>query len=302
MGGVSTERDISLITAKSCIKSIVYLGHQAILIDVDTNLAAKLTHEKPDLCFNALHGKWGEDGCVQGLLNIMGIPYTHSGVSASAIAMDKLMTKKALASTPIAFPESLLVDKGILLEKDPLERPYVVKPTNDGSSLGINMFLKKNGVAVPFTQDSWPYDMSKPLMAERYIPGQELTVGVLDDPKAGNTVPLAVAELCPVTEFNDYDAKYNEKKAAKHLIPADVSDSVIKLASEWAVNAHKTIGCRGASRVDYRYDTDKDELYMLEINTHPGMTPLSSYPEMAAHYGYNFHELIEQLIVQARCD
>lgn len=302
MGGVSSERDISFITAKACVKSLKYLGYQVIPIDVDHKLAEKLTREKPDICFNALHGKWGEDGSVQGLLNIMNIPYTHSGVSASAIAMDKILTKKALASTEIHFPHSILVNQEILLKEDPLPRPYVLKPTNDGSSLGVHIF-KKNGVAIPFPDTSqYPYAEETKIMAEDYIEGKELTVGVLDDPNSKSTSILAIAELEPVTSFNDYDAKYNEKKAAKHTVPANLPDHIQQQCSEWAIDAHKTIGCRAISRVDFRYNPNEDKLYMLELNTHPGFTPLSSYPEMAAHFGYNFQELLELLIMQARCD
>jgi D-alanine-D-alanine ligase len=249
----------------------------------------------PDAVFNALHGRWGEDGCVQGVLELLQIPYTHSGLLASALAMDKPVAKRLFAAAGLACPEGVVVERDGLLEGEVMERPYVVKPVNEGSSVGVHIVRAGDNRASIDAED-WPPGMQ--LLVERYIPGRELTAAVMGDR------PLAVTEIRPRQGFYDYRAKYTEG-IADHAIPADVPAAVYDRALEMALIGHQVLGCRGVSRADFRYDDSLDGtagLYLLEINTQPGMTPLSLVPEQAAHLNIGFPELCAWMVEHATCD
>jgi len=296
MGGWSSEREVSLTSGRGCAAALGRLGYQVTTIDVSRDAAAlvKALTPKPDAVFNALHGRFGEDGCIQGLLNILGIPYTHSGLLASAIAMDKPMTRTVLGASGLRFAAGRVVHRKEVLAGDVMKRPYVVKPTNEGSSVGVR--IVREGDNRPFDAESWPF--GDQVLVEQFIPGRELTVGVMGDRALG------VTEIRPRQGFYDYAAKYTEGKA-DHLIPAPVAPSILEEAKTVAVAAHRLLGCRGVSRADFRYDDTAGEpglLYLLEINTQPGMTPLSLVPEQAAAIGISYDELVGWLVENAACD
>jgi len=300
MGGVSAEREVSLVSGAGCAKALREAGYTVSEIDVGADIAALVAAlaPKPDVAFNALHGRYGEDGCIQGLLNLMDIPYTHSGVLASALAMDKAEAKRVFAAAGIPIAESKVVTRDELVAGDPLPRPYVVKPVNEGSSVGVLIVRPGDNQVLPDDLEAMP----ETLMVERYIAGRELTVAIMgtdDDVRA-----LAVTELRPKDGFYDYEAKYSDGKT-EHLIPAPVDAAVYRSAMEHATEAHRALGCRGVTRADFRYDdTDGEpgELVLLEINTQPGMTPLSLVPEQARHCGMEFTELVSWMVEQAQCD
>ncbi len=246
---------------------------------------------KPDVAFNALHGRFGEDGCMQGVLEILKIPYTHSGVLASAIAMDKPMAKRVFEAAGLPCPQGKMVTMAEMLTRDPLPRPFVVKPHNEGSSVGVKLFLQDDNFF--FTAETWPY--GEQVLAEEYIPGRELTVAVL------NGKPLAVTELKPHSGFYDYENKYTGGRT-DHLIPAPLPKEIYDAAMGMALAAHVALGCDGLSRTDFRYDESRGKagLYILELNTQPGMTPLSLSPEQAAYVGISFGELVKTLVENAR--
>jgi D-alanine-D-alanine ligase len=294
MGGWSAEREVSLVSGRECAAALKKAGYAVSEIDVGRDIAAVLARVKPDVCFNALHGRGGEDGCIQGLLEIMEIPYTHSGVLASALAMDKPAAKRQFAGAGIACAEGKVVDRDEVLRGHPMPPPYVVKPTNEGSSVGVTIVTE--GGVPRFHNEGWRF--GDKVLVEKYIPGRELTVGVM----GGRA--LAVTEIRPRHGFYDYTAKYTEGRA-DHLIPAPLPDKVYAEALRIARLAHDTLGCRGVSRADLRYDDTKSEagkLYLLEVNTQPGMTPLSLVPEQAAHCGIGFVELVGWMVEHARCD
>jgi D-alanine-D-alanine ligase len=247
-------------------------------------------YPKPDVIFNALHGRYGEDGCVQGLLNILDIPYTHSGVLASALAMDKPMSKRLFADAGIPVAEHVIVTADEVIAGDVMERPYVIKPLCEGSSVGVHI-VGEGTNEIPFADTGWPF--GDQVMVERFIPGRELTVAV----RGGE--PLCVTEITTERGFYDYDAKYVEGGSV-HLIPApletDVHDEIMRLSAL----AHETLGCRGVSRADFRFDGDG--LFLLEINTQPGMTATSLVPEQAAHVGIPFTDLVGWMVENAECD
>ena len=299
VGGPGSEKKISLITGQQCHKVLIDLGYHSTIIEVDQNIAAKLEKTRPDICFNAMHGKWGEDGCIAGLLNILNIPYTHSGVMASSIGMDKLVTKKILQSEDIRFPTSKKTNKAKLISGDPLPRPYIVKPSNEGSSLNIYIINNKYSTP-PFTIENIPFSDTQEVMAEDYIPGRELTVGIIDTAKHGLKA-LTVSQMDTDFEFHSFDSKYTQN-GSQRILPAPLPTKVFEQAQEWALKAHKALSCRGASRSDFRFDDQANRLYMLEINTHPGLTPTSMYPEQAAFCGISFPDLISGLVESARCD
>ena len=300
MGGVSAEREVSLVSGAGCAKALREAGYTVSEIDVGADIAALVAAlaPKPDVAFNALHGRYGEDGCIQGLLNLMDIPYTHSGVLASALAMDKAEAKRVFAAAGIPIAESKVVARDELVAGDPLPRPFVIKPVNEGSSVGVLIVQPGNNQISPDELEAMP----ETLMVERYIAGRELTVAIMgtdDDVRA-----LAVTELRPKDGFYDYEAKYSDGKT-EHLIPAPVDAAVYRSAMEHATEAHRALGCRGVTRADFRYDdTDGEpgELVLLEINTQPGMTPLSLVPEQARHCGMEFTELVSWMVEQAQCD
>lgn len=291
MGGLSAERAVSLTSGKACAEALERKGYRVTAIDAGRNVAAALAEAKPDVVFNALHGRYGEDGCVQGVLELLGIPYTHSGVLASALAMDKPMAKTVFVAAGLPVVEHRLVSRKDVAGGHPMTPPYVIKPLKEGSSVGVRIVLHASEPVIE--GDDWPY--GERAMVERYVPGRELTVSVMDD-KA-----LGVTEIQPGESFYDYEAKYTEGRA-RHLVPAPVRAEIYDRAQELAVAAHRALGCRGVSRADFRYDEQGEGLVLLEVNTQPGMTPLSLVPEQAAHAGIGFDDLVEWMVERARCD
>jgi D-alanine-D-alanine ligase len=292
MGGWSAEREVSLVSGRAAAEALRTHGYEVSEIDLERDLAQRLTAVRPDVVYNALHGRPGEDGTVQGLLEIMAIPYTHSGVLASSLAMDKAMAKRLFESAGLRCPQGCVTTIDALARGAPMDPPYVVKPNNEGSSVGVKIILDSSERA--FDRNDWPYGPK--VLVERYIAGRELTVGVLGDR------PLAVTEIRPRQGFYDYFAKYTEHQA-DHLIPAPLPEELYERAMAQALAAHRLLGCRGVSRADFRLDEDDpDGLYLLEVNTQPGMTPLSLVPEQAAHVGIDFGELVVQLVEEATCD
>lgn len=297
MGGLSAEREVSLVSGEACAAALEERGREVVRVDVGADLPQRLLELRPAVVFNALHGRYGEDGRVQGLLDLLGIPYTHSGVLASALAMDKPMAKRVFAAAGLRCADGVDTDLGsVLRDGPPMEPPFVVKPAAEGSSVGV--------VIVPGPDlrpllDRNDLDPAQRVLVERFVPGRELTCGVLGGE------PLAVTEIRPRGEgFYDYRAKYTEGYA-DHLVPAPLPDDVTAEVMDWALRAHGALGCRGVSRADFRYDPDADEnrrLYLLEVNTQPGMTPLSLVPEQAAHRGIAFADLVVRLVETARCD
>ncbi len=289
MGGWSAEREVSLVSGAAVAAALKRGGYQVTSIDVQRDMGSFLTrlYPQPDAVFNALHGRFGEDGCIQGLLNILEIPYTHSGVLASALAMDKPAAKSVFAANGIKVAEHRLVTRDDLLKGEVMKPPFVVKPFNEGSSVGIHIVAEGDN----YMPTEWPFGAR--VMVERFIPGRELTVAVMGDR------PLAVTEITTDRKFYDYDAKY-AKGGSAHQIPADISPELEAEAKRIALLAHQCLGCRGVSRTDIRYD-GKD-LYVLEINTQPGMTPTSLVPEQAAHVNISFDELTAWMVENAACD
>lgn len=297
MGGLSAEREVSLMGGRAAAAALEARGYRVSTIDADRELCQKLAAVKPDVIYNALHGPYGEDGTVQGLLEILGIPYSHSGVLASALAIDKAMAKTMFAAAGIRCPESVMTTIDALDDGDHMEAPYVIKPNREGSSVGVTI-IREAGERAPL-RNSWPYGPN--IMIERYIEGRELTVSVLGAAGQGDR-PLGVTEIAPKRGFYDYHAKYTEG-ITDHLLPAPVTPATYQRAMDDALEAHRALGCRGVSRADFRLaEDDPDELYLLEVNTQPGMTPLSLTPEQASHVGIDFGELVEQLVEEARCD
>jgi D-alanine-D-alanine ligase len=297
MGGPSAEREVSLDSGVNCAAALTEAGYAVQTIDVGRDLPKFLQDikaQKPDVLFNALHGRWGEDGNIQGILNFLGIPYTHSGLMASAIAMDKPMAKRLFADAGLRCPKGILLHRSDVLKGDPLPRPYVVKPANEGSSVGVQIITKSSN-ARPFDGIEWPY--GEFVLAEEFIQGRELTVGVMGDRALG------VTEIKFTGGVFDFTAKYTPGHA-EHLLPAPVPAIVAEEAKRMALAAHRAIGCSGISRSDFRYDDRKpgaEGLYFLEINTQPGFTPISLVPEQAQHEGISFGALCRWLVEEARC-
>jgi D-alanine-D-alanine ligase len=293
MGGWSAEREVSLVSGQAAIEALRARDWRVSAIDVGRDLPAVLAELRPDVIYNALHGRFGEDGTVQGLLEIMGIPYSHSGVLASALAMNKAMTKRLCAAAGLRCAEGVVTTLEALVSGPaPLDPPYVVKPNAEGSSVGVR--IVRDPTERPIDRNHWPYGSE--IMVERYIAGRELTVGVLGDQA------LTVTEIRHEHGFFDYHAKYTAGEAV-HLIPAPIAPEVYQRALDDALTAHRLLGCRGVSRADFRLAADDpDELFLLEVNTQPGMTPISLVPEQAAHVGIGFADLVERLVEEARCD
>ncbi len=292
MGGWSAEREVSLTSGHGIAEACRRLGHDVTEIDMDRDVAVRLAAAAPDVVFNALHGNPGEDGSVQGLLDILGLRYTHSGVTTSAIAIDKQLTKRVLEPLGIRMPAGRMVTSESLYEADPLPRPYVLKPVNEGSSVGVAIVTEDCNYGNPIRREvPGPWGEFSELLAEPFIAGKELTVAVLGDE------PLAVTELKPVKGFYDYDAKYTDGLTI-HECPAQLPADVEASALAMALAAHRGLGCRGTSRSDFRWDPALGEagLYLLEINTQPGMTPLSLVPEQARYRGISYDQLVQRLI------
>lgn len=295
MGGWSAEREISLITGAGVAEALESRGYRVTRIDMDRNVAGVLADAAPDVVFNALHGTPGEDGSVQGLMDLMGLKYTHSGLEASVIAIDKELTKLVLVPHGIRMPEGRIVDSDSLFAGDPLPRPYVLKPVNEGSSVGVAIVREGGNYGDPIARTSkGPWQEFPRLLAEPFIPGRELTVAVL------NGEALAVTELKPHSGFYDYDAKYTDGMT-DHVCPAEIPDAIAAAALQMALDAHRILGCKGASRADFRWDETRsaDGLYLLEVNTQPGMTPLSLVPEQARLRGIGYADLVERIVEAA---
>jgi D-alanine-D-alanine ligase len=295
MGGWSAEREVSLSSGAGVADALESLGHRVSRIDMDRNLALVLDGVRPDVVFNALHGTPGEDGTVQGLMDLMGLKYTHSGLTTSVIAIDKELTKQQLVPAGIRMPEGRMVESESLFEADPMARPYVLKPVNEGSSVGVAIVTTEGNYGDPIAREAkGPWQEFERLLAEPFIKGRELTVAVLGDEA------LAVTELRPKSGFYDYDAKYTDG-LTEHVCPADIPEDVREGAMAMALKAHLVLGCKGTSRSDFRWDDEQgvDGLYLLEVNTQPGMTPLSLVPEQARYRGMSYPELVQRIVEEA---
>jgi D-alanine-D-alanine ligase len=296
LGGRSAEREVSLVSGKGCAQALRDEGFDVVEIDPSEHLEQQLVAARPDAVFNALHGRWGEDGCVQGLLELMRIPYTHSGVLSSALAMHKERTKDVYRAAGIPVAKSIVADRRAASAQHLMEPPYVVKPVNEGSSVGV-FIIRKGDNRPPAELGSDKWQLSDAMMVEEYIPGRELTVAVL----GGRA--LAVTEILPNTDFYDYEAKY-ASGGSSHVIPAKIPAVVTEESLRLAEKAHIALGCRGVTRTDFRYDDTggKHRLIALETNTQPGMTPTSLTPEQAAHTGMSYQKLCRWIVEDASCD
>jgi D-alanine-D-alanine ligase len=296
MGGWSSEREVSLTSGHGVAAALRERGWSNVTeLDMDRDVAQGLAELHPDVVFNALHGTPGEDGTVQGMLDLMQVPYTHSGLETSVIAIDKELTKMVLVPHGIRMPAGRVVDSESLFGEDPMPRPFVVKPINEGSSVGVAIVTVEGNYGSPIGRDvEGPWHHFEQLLAEPFIKGRELTVAVLGDEA------LAVTELKPKAGFYDYDAKYTDGLTV-HECPAQVPAEIAEAMMDMAARAHRLLGCRGASRSDFRWDDEKGEagIYLLEVNTQPGMTPLSLVPEQAKVRGISYGELVERLIEDA---
>ncbi|MEM8616997.1 MAG: D-alanine--D-alanine ligase [Pseudomonadota bacterium] len=292
-GGWSSEREVSLSSGRGMVKAAREAGYDAIEVDATRSLSTQLEAIAPDVVLNALHGPWGEDGCVQGVFEVLGLPYSHSGVLASALAMDKIKAKAIFAAIGLDVAKDVAVTREDVAQRHPLPPPYVVKPVNEGSSFGV-LFVREgaNGPAREVLSEAWRY--GDHLMAEEFIPGRELTVAVMGDR------PLAVTEITTLREFYDFDAKYADN-GSRHIVPAELPDTVTDAALQAALVAHRALGCRGVTRSDFRFDEGKGRLVILETNTQPGMTPTSLVPEQAAYCGMSYTELVAWMIEDASC-
>jgi D-alanine-D-alanine ligase len=296
MGGWSSEREVSLTSGRGVAAALRQRGWSNVTeLDMDRDVARRLGELKPDIVFNALHGTPGEDGTVQGMMDLMGLTYTHSGLATSVIAIDKELTKMVLVPHGIRMPAGKVVASESLFREDPMERPYVLKPVNEGSSVGVAIVTADGNTGNPIGRDvPGPWDKFDELLAEPFIKGRELTVAVLGDEA------LAVTELKIDSGFYDYEHKYTDGRTV-HECPADVPADIAEAMMDMAVRAHRLLGCKGASRSDFRWDDEAGEagLYLLEVNTQPGMTPLSLVPEQAKLKGIDYGALVERLIEQA---
>jgi D-alanine-D-alanine ligase len=296
MGGWSSEREVSLSSGDNVARALAEEGYRVSAHDIGRDVGAILAAlaPRPDVVFNALHGRWGEDGCVQGVLEVLGIPYTHSGVLASALAMNKPVAKKLFAAAGLPCAEGRVVRREELLSGDPMARPYVVKPLNEGSSVGV-VIVSPDATGAPFDAKSWPF--GDEVLVERYIPGREITVAVMGERALGAT------EIRPHNGFYDYTAKYTEGRST-HLVPAPLPPASYREALRIALEAHNALGCRGVTRADMRYDDTAGEpgaFYLLEVNTQPGMTPMSLVPEIAASVDIGFGALVSWMVENAAC-
>lgn len=286
-GGISAERDVSLSSGKAVEAALRELGYELTVIDAQMDVVEQLMAARPDVVFNALHGRYGEDGTVQGILEWLKIPYTHSGVLASALAMDKPMAKRVFKAAGLLCASGGVFTKAQVLAGDVMERPYVIKPLNEGSSVGVTIIREGDAV---------PEHIGETVLVEPYISGREIQVAVLDDQALG------AIEIVSKNSFYDYEAKYTDGKA-DHVMPAPMDADKYHEVLELALRAHQALGCRGLTRSDFRYHESGDgQFYLLETNTQPGMTPLSLAPEIAAHVGISFNELVDCLVKGARLD
>ena len=296
MGGWSKEREVSLTSGAGIAAALRERGWSKVTgLDMDRDVALRLAELKPDVVFNALHGTPGEDGTVQGMMDLMGLNYTHSGLETSVIAIDKELTKMVLAPHGIRMPAGRIIESESVYREDPLARPYVLKPVNEGSSVGVAIVTADGNYGNPIGRDvPGPWHEFDELLAEPFIKGRELTVAVLNDE------PLAVTELKIDSGFYDYEHKYTDGRTV-HVCPAEIPDDIARAMMDMAAKAHRLLGCKGASRSDFRWDDEQGEagVYLLEVNTQPGMTPLSLVPEQAKVKGIPYGELVERLIAEA---
>ncbi len=298
LGGLSSEREVSLNSGAACAEALEGEGYRVTRIDVGHDIAQRLLETAPDVCFNALHGKWGEDGCIQGLLETLRIPYTHSGVLASSVAMHKEHAKLVMHDAGVPIAESELVLRSEVAEGDVMEPPYVVKPVADGSSVGI--FIIRDYGSNLLSKIASAGDPDDELMVEKYIPGRELTCAVM------GSEALDVIEILPSEglDFYDFEAKYTPG-ASKHILPAKILPNIYQSIQTLSLRAHVSLGCRGISRADFRLDEKADgsyDLACLEVNTQPGMTATSLVPELAAYRGMSFGDLVRWIVEDASCD
>ncbi|CAO6131826.1 DdlA D-alanine-D-alanine ligase and related ATP-grasp enzymes [Candidatus Pelagibacterales bacterium] len=293
MGGTSAERDVSLDSGKACAKALTEIGFDVTSLDAKDDFIKKLIKNKPDKVFNALHGRFGEDGSIQGLLEHLKIPYTHSGILSSAIAMDKLISKKIFKSAQISSPDYQVVRTLQDFQNSNIGYPCVIKPNNEGSSVGVYIFNKpkKSDEKIVISL----LKKFKLLILEKYIPGREVQVAVMG-PKA-----LGAIEIVPTRLFYDYEAKYSAKAKTKHIMPVKINETDYKKILDMALQAHNILGCRGVTRSDFRYNEFEkiNKIYILEVNTQPGMTSLSLVPEIANYYGISFNQLVKWIINDA---
>ena len=290
-GGPSAEREVSLVSGRECAAALRGEGYQVIELDAGPDVAARLQETAPDVVFNALHGRWGEDGCVQGLLEWLRIPYTHSGVLASALAMDKEKTKDVYRSAGLPVADSLLADKAEVQAHHVMTPPYVVKPYNEGSSVGVYL-VHEEANGPPVLDETMP----EVVMVEAFVPGRELTTSVMGDRALG------VTDI--VTDgWYDYNAKY-KAGGSRHVCPADIPQEITEACLDYALRAHRALGCRGVTRTDFRWDEARglDGLILLETNTQPGMTPTSLSPEHAGLIGLTFGQFCAWMVEDASCD
>ncbi len=295
MGGWSAERDVSLSSGKACAEALRAEGFSVTEVDVQRNIASHLEELKPDVCFNALHGPFGEDGCIQGILEVLNIPYTHSGVLASSMAMHKKIAKEIISAAGVPIASDKIVKRGEAALGHLKLPPYVLKPVADGSSVGI-FIVKDIDTPPPGQAILEAGSEDDDMIIEEFVDGLELTCGVL-----GNRA-LDVTEIrSEAHEFYDYDAKY-APGGSQHILPAEISPNIYQFIQKWTLTAHTALGCRGVSRADFRYDEKKDLLVCLEVNTQPGMTSTSLLPEMAEKAGWSFNELVRWILEDASCN
>ncbi|MBU1347030.1 MAG: D-alanine--D-alanine ligase [Alphaproteobacteria bacterium] len=296
MGGLSSEREVSLSSGEQCALALEGQAARVTRVDAGRDLAQVLADLKPDVVLNALHGEWGEDGCVQGILETLQIPYTHSGVLASALTMDKEKTKAVLNAAGVKVPGGGLFDRHAISADHVIPPPYVIKPNAEGSSVGVYLVREGDAPRPEPGSDAWTYgDL---VMVEPYIPGKELCVAVIGETTGPRA--LTVTDITPVKGFYDYEAKY-APGGSVHKLPADLPPHVFEAAMRESEQAHVALGCRGVSRSDFRYDDVKDELVLLEVNTQPGMTPTSLVPEQAAYVGLSYQDLVRWMVEDASC-
>lgn len=298
MGGLSAEREISLRSGEACAVALEEKGYLVSRVDVGHDIASCLAQLKPDVAFNALHGKYGEDGCVQGLLELLHIPYTHSGVLASSVAMNKEVAKTLMAAAGVPTPQGRVVHRLEAAEGHVLPPPYVLKPVSEGSSFGV-FIIEEHAQRPPQALSASDWSHGDFMLAERFIPGRELTCAVMGDR------PLEVIEILAADGgWYDYHAKY-AKGGSKHVLPAVLKPNIYQQVQQLTLEAHRALGCRGVSRADFRYDDRPNgtgDLLVLEVNTQPGMTETSLVPEMAAYAGFSFGELVQWMVEDASCN
>jgi len=299
MGGPANEREVSLMSGNGVADALEGKGHRVTRIDMDRQVASRITEADPGVGFNALHGVPGEDGTVQGMLDLMGMTYTHSGLATSVIAIDKQLTKLMLQPHGLPFPGGRIVKSEEIFERDPLPRPYVLKPVNEGSSVGVAIITDESNFGNPIAPNATgPWQDFAELLAEPFIRGRELTTAVIDEPAGPRA--LGVTELVIESGFYDYEHKYTDGKTT-HVCPAQIPTEIAALCEHYALLAHQKLGCHGVSRTDFRWDDEQgqDGLFVLETNTQPGMTPLSLVPEQAANAGMAYADLVEAVIAEA---